>query len=154
MIHLHPHIWDALCRHAQETFPDECCGIIVQAAAGDEAVRRITNIQDAMHAKDPHTYPRKATTAYVMSPKELLAVLQEVDSGTAAIKAFYHSHPNHDAYFSAEDKTQAMLGDEPSYPEAVYLVISLYERDVRAIRAYAWNAEAKDFVETELRTDV
>jgi [CysO sulfur-carrier protein]-S-L-cysteine hydrolase len=153
MIHLHPHTWDALCRHAQETFPDECCGIILQTATG-EAVRRITNIQNTMHTKDPHTYPRDATTAYVMEPKELLVVLRETDSGTAAIKAFYHSHPNHDAYFSAEDKRQAMFGDEPSYPDAIYLVISLYERNVQAIRAYVWNGEAKDFVETELRTDV
>lgn len=153
MIHLHAHTWDALCRHAQEIFPDECCGVIVQSAAGEE-VRRITNIQNAMHAKDPQVYPRDATTAYVMEPKELLAVLRAADSGSVTIKAFYHSHPNHDAYFSAEDKTQAMFGDEPSYPNAVYLVISLYEREVRTIRAYAWNEEVRDFVETELHTEV
>jgi proteasome lid subunit RPN8/RPN11 len=68
------------------------------------------------------------------------------------LKAFYHSHPNHDAYFSAEDKRQAMFGDEPSYPDTVYLVISIYGREVKAIRAYAWDDTVKDFVETELRT--
>ena len=153
MISVKAHTWDAICRHAQETFPEECCGAILTAPSGDE-VHPITNIQNVMHAKDPQSYPRDATIAYVMEPKELLAVLKEADSGKAVLKAFYHSHPNHDAYFSAEDKRQAMFGDEPSYPDAVYLVISIYDREVKTIRAYAWNEQDKDFIETELRTEV
>jgi proteasome lid subunit RPN8/RPN11 len=153
MIHLRAKTWDALCRHAQETFPEECCGAILVGANGEE-VRRISNIQNAMHAEDPQGYPRDATIAYFMDPKELLAVLKEVDSSKAVLKAFYHSHPNHDAYFSAEDKARAMFGDEPSYPETAHLVISIYERAVRAIRAYVWDEGAKDFVETELSTEV
>lgn len=153
MIHLRAPTWDALCLHAQDTFPEECCGAILIGNQGEEA-RRITNVQNAMHAKDPQAYPRDATIAYVMDPKELLAVIKEADSGRARLKAFYHSHPNHDAYFSAEDKAQAMFGDEPSYPETAYVVISIYDREVRAIRAYAWDERAQDFVETELSTDV
>ena len=153
MISLGAPAWDALCRHAQETFPDECCGAILTSASGDE-VRRIANIQNVMHAEDPQTYPRDATIAYVMEPKALLAVLKEADSGHATLKAFYHSHPNHDAYFSAEDKRQAMFGDEPSYPDTVYLVISIHDREVKTLRAYTWNEQMKDFVETELQTIV
>jgi len=89
-----------------------------------------------------------------MDPKELLAMNREVDSGRAGLKAFYHSHPNHDAYFSAEDKRQALFGDEPSYPDATYLVISVYDRQVRNIKAYQWDETAKDFIEAELRTNV
>lgn len=153
MISLGAHTWEAICRHAQETFPEECCGAILTTASG-EVVRRIANVQNVMHAKDPQTYPRDATIAYVMEPKELLAVLKEADSGQATLKAFYHSHPNHDAYFSAEDKRQAMFGDEPSYPDTVYVVISIYDRDVKTIRAYAWDDIVKDFIETDLRTTV
>ena len=123
------------------------------APSGDE-VRRITNIQNIMYAKDPQSYPRDATIAYVMEPKELLTVLKETNSGKAILKAFSHSHPNHNAYFSAEDKRQAMCGDEPSYPDAVYLVISIYDREAKTIRAYVWNDQVKDFLETELRTEV
>ncbi|MSQ48251.1 MAG: M67 family peptidase [Deltaproteobacteria bacterium] len=150
MISLGALTWEALGRHAQEAFPDECCGAILTSASGDE-VRRIANVQNVMHAKDPETYPRDATIAYVMEPKELLAVLKEVDSGRATLKAFYHSHPNHDAYFSAEDKRQAMFGDDPSYPDTVFLVISIYDRAVKTLRAYTWDEQMKDFLETELR---
>lgn len=149
MLQLSRCTWDELCRHAQEAFPEECCGAVVVNANGEE-IRRITNVQNAMHEKDPQGYPRNATIAYFMEPKELLAILQEVDSGHVTLKAFYHSHPNHDAYFSAEDKARAMFGDEPSYPEAAYLVISIYDRTVCTIRAYQWDEESKDFVEAQL----
>jgi proteasome lid subunit RPN8/RPN11 len=150
MLHLERRTWEEICNHAQETFPEECCGTIVVSADGEEVVRRITNIQNAMHEKDPHSYPRNATIAYFMDPKELLEVIKEVDSGAARLKAFYHSHPNHDAYFSAEDKARAMFGDEPSYPDAAYLVLSIYDRQVRAIRAYRWDEKSQDFVEAGL----
>jgi proteasome lid subunit RPN8/RPN11 len=153
MVRLSAQSWDAICRHAQETFPDECCGAIL-SRGGVEEVQRITNIQNAMHAKDPRNYPRDATIAYFMDPKELLTVVKEIDSGKAELRAFYHSHPNHDAYFSAEDKVRAMFGDEPSYPDASYLVISIYDRQVKTIRAYKWEEEKKDFIETGLSTEV
>jgi proteasome lid subunit RPN8/RPN11 len=153
MIHLQPQTWDTICLHAQESFPEECCGVIL-ITDGVEKAHRITNIQNAMHANDPQSYPRDATIAYFMEPKELLAVLREVDNGKAILKAFYHSHPNHDAYFSAEDKARALFGDEPSYPDAVYVVISVYDRAVRTIRAYIWEEGKKDFVETDLSTTV
>ncbi len=153
MVRLSAQTWDAICRHAQATFPDECCGVILSRGVVQE-VCPIANIQNAMHAKDPQGYPRDARIAYFMDPKELLTVLKEVDEGKADLSAFYHSHPNHDAYFSAEDKARALFGDEPSYPGASYVVISIYEREVKAIRAYAWDVEKKDFVEQELRTEV
>lgn len=153
MIHLSSRTWDAICHHAQSTFPEECCGAILTRGGNDE-VCRIANIQNAMHAKDPQGYPRDATIAYFMDPQELLAVLKEADSGKATVKAFYHSHPDHDAYFSREDKERAMFGNEPSYPDTAYLVISIYGREVQAIRAYVWDEDKKDFVETELSTDV
>lgn len=153
MVRLSAQSWDAICQHAQDSFPEECCGAILDRG-GVEEVHRITNIQNAMHARDPHGYPRDATIAYFMDPKELLAVLNEVDDGRAELRAFYHSHPNHDAYFSAEDKARALFGDEPSYPDTAYLVISLYDRQVRTIRAYKWEEEKKDFTETSLSTVV
>lgn len=153
MIHLNAVTWGALCQHAQEIFPDECCGAIL-TRNGKAEVRRITNVQNAMHDKDPETYPRDATIAYFMEPKELLAVIQEADKSGVELSAFYHSHPNHDAYFSAEDKLQAMFGDEPSYPDTAYVVVSIYDRQVRTMKAFVWDEGQKDFVETELSTDV
>jgi proteasome lid subunit RPN8/RPN11 len=153
MVYLSAQTWDALCLHAQETFPEECCGAVL-IRDNEENVRRVPNIQNAMHAKDPQRYPRDATIAYLWDPKVYEEIMTEVESGRAALKAFYHSHPNHDAYFSAEDKAAAMPWGEPSYPETAHLVISIYNQQVRVIRAYGWDEGKKDFVEIELSTEV
>lgn len=143
--------WEEISGHAIETFPEECCGVILYNGKTDE-VRRLKNIQNQLHALDPGSYPRDATIAYAMDLKELESVIHEAETTGAKIKAFYHSHPNHEAYFSQEDKAFATAFGEPTYPESVQIVISIYDRVVRRISAYAWAEEKKDFVEIPLRT--
>lgn len=147
---LTPKAWDEISRHAVETFPEECCGVILDLGKTD-MVRRCTNIQNRLHALDPDSYPRDATLAYAMDVKELEAIMDEAKAARAKIKAFYHSHPDHEAYFSQEDKAFATPFGEPSYPESTQIVISIYDRVVKRISAYAWDTEKKDFIEIPLR---
>ena len=142
--------WGAISRHAVETFPEECCGVIVSRGGADE-VRRMANIQNRLHALDPQTYPRDATIAYAINPRELEAIIQDAEANGARIKAFYHSHPDHEAYFSAEDKAFATPFGEPTYPDTGQIVVSIYNRAVQRICAYAWADKQKDFVEIPLR---
>lgn len=142
--------WEEISRHAVETFPEECCGVILADGVMDQ-VRRLKNVQNQLHALDPETYPRDATIAYAMDMKELESVIREAEAARASIKAFYHSHPDHEAYFSAEDKTFAMPFGEPNFPESAQIVISVYDRVVKRIAAYVWSEEKKDFVEIPLK---
>jgi proteasome lid subunit RPN8/RPN11 len=135
--------------HACETYPEECCGMVVERDGREEVVR-VTNVQNAAHARYPEQFPRTARTAYQMGPEHVPIVLAEAQ-GKLKIRAFYHSHPDHEAYFSAEDRLQALGGgDEPGYPQAGQIVMSVRERHVRATKAFAWDAAARDFVETAL----
>jgi len=143
--------WAEISRHAVDAFPEECCGVILDYG-GREEVQRFKNIQNQLHALDPETYPREATIAYAMDPKELEATLDEATAAGARIKAFYHSHPGHEAYFSEEDKAFAMPFGEPTFPETAQIVISIYDRAVKRICAYAWADTKNDFVEIPLRT--
>ena len=122
--------WTEISRHAQDAFPDECCGVIVSDGRSDHA-HRLKNMQNTLHALDPQTYPRTAEIAYAMDPLELEAVIRQAESNGQKLKAFYHSHPNHDAYFSAEDKAFACPFGEPTYPDTAQIVISIYNRAVR-----------------------
>jgi proteasome lid subunit RPN8/RPN11 len=142
--------WEEISRHAVETFPEECCGVILRDGATDR-IKRCTNIQNRLHAADPETYPRDARIAYAMDLKELEAIFQEAETTGAKIKAFYHSHPDHAAYFSAEDKAFATPFGEPAFPESAQVVISVYDKVVKQISAYAWAQEQKDFVEVALK---
>ncbi|MCZ6676867.1 MAG: M67 family metallopeptidase [Candidatus Poribacteria bacterium] len=137
---------DRIHEHAKAEFPDECCGIILSDGAR-EFVRECRNIQNERHAEDPETYPRDARTAYLIDPHDLIRVHKEAETEGRPIKAFYHSHPNHDAYFSEKDKADATAWDEPVYPDAAYIVISIYDGEVRTTRAYAWSEADTDFIE-------
>jgi len=143
--------FDAIVAQAEREFPCECCGFIIGDGAIEE-VRPIANIQDRKHAEDPKAFPRDARTAFLMEPREHLAVLNEIDRRTLELRAVYHSHPDHDAYFSATDRAQACSFDpaEPDYPGAAYIVISVVGGKFARAAAFAWDASKKDFVEMPL----
>jgi proteasome lid subunit RPN8/RPN11 len=142
--------WNDISRHAQETFPEECCGVVLSNGKMDH-VHRLKNLQNELHALDPATYPRTAAIAYAMDPLELERVTREAQSIGATLKAFYHSHPDHDAYFSEEDKAFASPFGEPIYPDTAQIVVSIYHRAVKAVRVFAWSEAKKNFIEVPLR---
>ena len=140
---------DAAHAHARDSYPDESCGFLVERNGHIDVVR-VSNIQNQLHATDPRQYPRTAAIAYTMGP-EAAPILLAAERGELILRAIYHSHPDHDAYFSAEDRQQALGGwDEPNYPQAAQIVISVREGTVRATKAFAWNETARDYVEIPL----
>jgi [CysO sulfur-carrier protein]-S-L-cysteine hydrolase len=135
--------------HAAACYPDEACGIVVERSGVLEAVR-VTNIQNERHAQDPEHYPRTARIAYSMGP-EAVPILLDAERGKLKLVSFFHSHPEHEAYFSEEDKTSALGGwDEPNYPDAAQIVFSVREGTVRYAKAFAWDEAARDFVEISM----
>ncbi len=143
---------DQIVAQAEREFPFECCGFLI-GDAGAEEVRPITNVQNRKHAEDPAAFARDARTAFLMEPREHLAVLQEVDRRGLALRAVYHSHPDHDAYFSATDRAQACSFDpaEPDYPDTVHIVMSVRAGRFARAAVFRWDPERKEFVEAELK---
>jgi proteasome lid subunit RPN8/RPN11 len=140
---------DAIVAQAEREFPFECCGFIIGDAAGIEEVRPVANIQNRKHAESPAEFTRDARTAFLMDPKEHLAVLNVVDRRRLALRAVYHSHPDHDAYFSATDRAAACSFDstEPDYPDTFHIVMSVRAGKFVRAAAFAWDPAAKDFAE-------
>lgn len=141
-----PTTLNEMCSHAKSVFPDECCGIILHNGK-QEYVRQCRNIQNDLHKNDPVAYPRDAKTAYVMHPDDLMTIHKESETENLPIKAFYHSHPNHEAYFSEKDKSDAMMWGEPVYPGVAYLVISVFDDTIRVVKAFSWDEVETDFIE-------
>jgi [CysO sulfur-carrier protein]-S-L-cysteine hydrolase len=142
---------DAIVAQAEREFPDECCGFIIGDGANEE-VRPIANVQNQKHAENPAAFSRDARTAFLMDPQQHLAVLNEVDRRKLKLLAVYHSHPDHDAYFSATDRAAACLFDpaEPDYPETFHIVMSIRGAKFLRAAAFGWDSAAKDFVEIPL----
>jgi [CysO sulfur-carrier protein]-S-L-cysteine hydrolase len=148
-IRLSPPTLREIEQHAEEAYPHECCGVVF-GNGERERVSRIENVQDRLHAEDPAAYPRDSRTAYFMDPRQLYAALREAEQERSPIRLFYHSHPEHGAYFSDEDKARAMAWDEPAYPDACYLVLSVVAGRVVDRLAVRWDAGRREFLPAEL----
>ncbi len=139
---------DEIHQHAVEEYPNECCGIVVGNPDhnNDNVVYRCENIQNKLHETSPENFTRDARTAYNISALELQRLLSEASSKGRVFKVLYHSHPEHDAYFSEEDTRMALFdGESPIYPGTQYLVVSVYSKKVRDQALFDWDPKTKTF---------
>ncbi len=140
---------------AMEEYPDECCGVILgnPLNGNEDFVFRCANIQNQLHEKDPQNHPRDAKTAFTIDPRDLLVIEKKARKNGWIIKTFYHSHPEHDAYFSDEDKKMALSEwGEPWYPDTTHLVVSVYNGEFKDQALFAWDPEKNKFVEQPIES--
>ena len=142
---LTPDALGAVADHAKEDYPAECCGIVVGSNSSQQ-VHRCRNLQDELHGKDPETYPRTSRKAYAVDRQEMDMIRKEAAERGEKVIAFYHSHIDCGAYFSPMDKEVQTVFGEPEFPDALHLVVAVYEGQVREIKGFLWNAENKDFL--------
>lgn len=112
-----PELARELVEHAIADLPNECCGMI--AGRGDVATR-------VMRATNSEGSP----FMYVMDPREQLRMMDEIDESGDDLLAIYHSHTRSAAYPSRTDVELAF------YPDTLYLIVSIADRDAPEIRAF------------------
>lgn len=120
-----------LLHHAQQTPDEEVCGLI--SSKNNTPVR---------------SYPIKNTsptpaTFFNLDAQQQIHAMAEMRDNHEQLFAIYHSHPTAPATPSKTDLEQA------SYPEALYLIISLNVKGVMEICAYKINNN--QFIEVALR---
>ena len=84
-------ILDELLAHARETFPEECCGLIL----GNDRERyaqliRCRNDMNQRHEDEPERFPRDAKTAFWMRETDYQKALQSAEDGGQQVTAVYH----------------------------------------------------------------
>lgn len=150
---LSPALYAALAQDAVEAWPREACGVVLGPPDAPErwSYLHFDNLQDRLHGLDPQRYPRDARTAYAMDPLRLQRVVDAAEARGEALIAIVHSHPQHPSYFSATDRAAAAPFGLPSFPGAAQIVVSVYDREIRDLRAFSWDAEAEDWPERPIR---
>ena len=135
--------------HAREKYPSECVGAIIGDGKDPATNRliRLSNVQDKMHSGDPEKYNRDSRTAFFVDPKEVFDLFRKVDEEGLKMIALYHSHPDHDCFFSQEDHNAAVMWDEPVFPGVSYIVISVYGGKVKGAKVFTW--DGKTYVPTQ-----
>jgi proteasome lid subunit RPN8/RPN11 len=144
---LSPEELETVRAQAVQEYPFESCGVVLSRGS-ERRLLRCRNAQNELHARDPQRHPRDARTAYYIDPKDLLRI-GDLERQGFAVAVIYHSHVDAGAYFSETDRRQALVGGEPAYPGATYVVTSVVNGAVEAVAAFQWHAERRDFVQME-----
>jgi proteasome lid subunit RPN8/RPN11 len=100
MLKLSETIYNALRTHGEETYPHECCGVLLGrshegANEAEEAVRAGNTRTDSAHNR------------YNIAPQELVRIQRQGRERGLDIVGFYHSHPDHPAQWSKTDFAEA-----------------------------------------------
>lgn len=131
---------ESMLESAAKEYPRECVGAIV-GSADEHRLVPLTNVQDERHKNDPEHFKRDARTGYFVDPKEVFDLVRKTEESGQKILAFYHSHPDHECYFSEEDHAAAVMFGEPVYPDAVYIIISVLDGKVSDAVIFSWNGK-------------
>ena len=99
-LHIPKAIYDAMRAHGEETYPNECCGVLLGKATADG-----WHVQSAVRAGNTRT--DSAHNRYHIAPVELVRIQRDATRQGLDIAGFYHSHPDHPAQWSPTDFAEA-----------------------------------------------
>jgi proteasome lid subunit RPN8/RPN11 len=101
MLRLERKDYEAIRRHGEETYPHECCGVLL-GRTDDDGTRVVTST-----ARCGNTRTDSAHNRYNIDPRELIRIQREGRERGEDIVGFYHSHPDHPAQWSQTDFAEA-----------------------------------------------
>src|SRR3954467_10312303 len=90
----------AIRSHGEETYPHECCGVLLGSMDGD--ARIVSSVARCGNTRNDSPHNR-----YHIDPKELVRIQREGRERGEDIVGFYHSHPDHPAQWSKTDHAEA-----------------------------------------------
>ena len=100
MLRIASNQYQAIRAHGEETYPHECCGVLL-GHASDEG----NTVTETVRAGNTRT--DSAHNRYNISPQELVKIQRQAREKKLDIVGFYHSHPDHPAPWSVTDFAEA-----------------------------------------------
>jgi proteasome lid subunit RPN8/RPN11 len=121
--------------HGIETYPDECCGIMLGTADGEK--RTVNKIFRAENLNKERSRDR-----YELNEKDFLRADREARNMDLEIVGIYHSHPDHPSKASETDRQKAHEGYS-------YLIAAIHQGKFFSRNSWVLDAE-KQFQEEEI----
>ena len=141
MLQLSPDHWQVLHRHAEQTYPQECCGLLIGTLESREPGSLIKALQEVWPAKNTWTSEYSELVpdglglsgtcrdCYWISPETMLAAQRYCRDHSLSVLGIYHSHPDHSAVPSEMDRVLA-------WPQYTYLILAVHQGSITDTRAW------------------
>jgi proteasome lid subunit RPN8/RPN11 len=136
MLKISPEAWAVMTRHAEAAFPNECCGALLGTADGGSKV-----VHEAVPLEN--VYAGQQATRYELRPEDLLAADRAARARGMDLVGIFHSHPDHDAYFSETDLKN-------SCPWYSFVVLSIKGGRYNHAKSFLPNMDQTEAVEEPL----
>ena len=117
VLKLHPHHLQAIRTHAESTYPEECCGLLLGKLAEDgKTVVEVMPTENSWNAEAVEAFQEIEGSAklgsdkrdrYAIAPQEMLTAQKLGRDRQLDIIGIYHSHPDHPAIPSEFDRACA-----------------------------------------------
>lgn len=153
MLILTPALLQQIYDHAQQTYPEECCGILLGYLAPDQKTLTTVwptrnawseatalDLQDLQIAPSRHAPDLARRDRYWIDPGDLLQAQKLARSCNQQVIGIYHSHPDHAALPSECDRRLA-------WSTYAYLIVSVQAG--KATEALCWQLNQASQFEPE-----
>jgi proteasome lid subunit RPN8/RPN11 len=128
---------EVLFRHAERSYPEECCGYLVGRLTEDGTV--VSRAQPTENKRRT-----RARDRYEISPQDLLRGMRQAKEAGEDVVGYFHSHPDTSARPSSTDTRAA-------WPSVSYVIVEV--RDGKAGEVRSWRRSAARLVEETIVVD-
>jgi proteasome lid subunit RPN8/RPN11 len=152
MLKLNPSQSDQIRQHSAREYPNECCGILLGRADGEDKevweVVPLKNLRlDAVEAAK--TLPLESPgleserNRFLIDPRDQIRVEKEARARGLVVLGYYHSHPDHPARPSNYDR-------EHAWPWYSYLIVSVQGGEPRDLTSWVLTDDRERFEPEQL----
>ncbi len=136
MIRIESAPWAGMVKHAQASYPNECCGAMLGTTDGEnKIVREAIALENAFEGAQ--------AARYELRPEDLLAADKAARERNMDLIGIYHSHPDCDAYFSKTDL-------QNSCPWYSFVVLSIQKGEFHHANSWLPNFDQTEAAKEEL----
>lgn len=136
VINIPKHIYEEIINHSKDSYPHECCGVLLGGMLKGKKVF------ESHRAKNANT--ERANDRYIIDPKELHLIDRMARNQGMDIIGFYHSHPDHPDKPSPTDREWGQAGYS-------YIIVSVNKGTEVSARSWIFEEENEPFKEEKIK---
>lgn len=134
---------EAIGRHGEASYPEECCGFLVgRVGHGSGEGTVVERLIPVANAREDSRHNR-----FLIHPETVLAAHKEARAAGLDVVGYYHSHPDHPARPSEFDR-------EHAWPGLSYVIVSVQGGRVADARSWRLSDDRERFEEEAIEKEV